>query len=180
MSRVCQPFPPPHTVLQYRKNRGCYREVAIQYYYPYNSNINNISYIFHRVDFRLAWSKLDYGSERMGKNPHPPRAGGTSKKAAPLINGEDSSYIVFSNAKGDPKKPKPLTTDANPPDVNKSKPAASGGDPNASDVPKKPDTRALIGGASWTGKLPVNMLNEHCQKQHWEKPEYTMVQSSFF
>lgn len=41
--------------------------------------------------------------------------------------------------------------------------------------PKRPDTRTLIGGASWTGKLPVNLLSEHCQKQHWQKPEYTMV-----
>jgi hypothetical protein len=40
---------------------------------------------------------------------------------------------------------------------------------------KRPDTRTLIGGASWTGKLPVNLLSEHCQKQKWEKPEYTMV-----
>jgi hypothetical protein len=41
--------------------------------------------------------------------------------------------------------------------------------------PKKPSVKQMIGGASWTGKLPVNMLSEHCQKQKWEKPEYTMV-----
>jgi ATP-dependent RNA helicase DHX57 len=23
--------------------------------------------------------------------------------------------------------------------------------------------------------LPVNLLSEHCQKQRWEKPEYTIV-----
>lgn len=40
---------------------------------------------------------------------------------------------------------------------------------------KKPTVKGMIGGASWTGKLPVNMLAEHCQKQRWEKPEYTMV-----
>lgn len=40
---------------------------------------------------------------------------------------------------------------------------------------KKPTVKQLIGGASWTGKLPVNLLSEHCQKQKWEKPEYTMV-----
>lgn len=40
---------------------------------------------------------------------------------------------------------------------------------------KKPTAKQLIGGASWTGKLPVNLLSEHCQKQKWEKPEYTMV-----
>ncbi|KAI5285317.1 hypothetical protein KEM52_002491, partial [Ascosphaera acerosa] len=43
--------------------------------------------------------------------------------------------------------------------------------------PKKPTVKAIIGGASWTGKLPVNMLSEHCQKQRWEKPEYTMGKS---
>ena len=43
---------------------------------------------------------------------------------------------------------------------------------------KKPDTRALIGGASWTGKLPVNLLSEHCQKQKWVKPEYTMSKTT--
>ncbi|KAL1969708.1 hypothetical protein VTN77DRAFT_8261 [Rasamsonia byssochlamydoides] len=45
---------------------------------------------------------------------------------------------------------------------------------NESDAPKKPTAKEVIGGASWTGKLPVNMLSEHCQKQKWEKPEYTM------
>ena len=46
----------------------------------------------------------------------------------------------------------------------------------AESAPKKPDTRTLISGsASWTGKLPVNLLSEHLQKQKWEKPEYAMV-----
>jgi hypothetical protein len=44
--------------------------------------------------------------------------------------------------------------------------------------PKKPSVKEVIGGASWTGKLPVNMLAEHCQKQKWEKPEYSMVINS--
>ncbi|KAL5337773.1 P-loop containing nucleoside triphosphate hydrolase protein [Aspergillus crustosus] len=38
---------------------------------------------------------------------------------------------------------------------------------------KKPTVKQVIGGASWTGKLPVNLLSEHCQKHKWEKPEYT-------
>ncbi|KAI5288594.1 hypothetical protein KEM54_005095, partial [Ascosphaera aggregata] len=42
---------------------------------------------------------------------------------------------------------------------------------------RKPTIKSIIGGASWTGKLPVNMLSEHCQKQKWEKPEYTMSKS---
>ncbi|KAJ5610985.1 hypothetical protein N7510_007704 [Penicillium lagena] len=44
--------------------------------------------------------------------------------------------------------------------------------------PKKPSVKEVIGGASWTGKLPVNMLSEHCQKQKWEKPEYSMIKTS--
>ena len=43
------------------------------------------------------------------------------------------------------------------------------------DVTKKPNARKLIGGDSWTGKLPVNILSEYCQKNRWEKPEYSMV-----
>jgi predicted lipid-binding transport protein (Tim44 family) len=43
------------------------------------------------------------------------------------------------------------------------------------DEQKKPSVKQVIGGASWTGKLPVNMMSEHCQKHKWEKPEYTMV-----
>ena len=40
---------------------------------------------------------------------------------------------------------------------------------------QKPTARALVGGESWTGKLPVNMLSEYCQKNKWEKPDYSMV-----
>ncbi|KAJ5159699.1 uncharacterized protein N7482_006703 [Penicillium canariense] len=47
----------------------------------------------------------------------------------------------------------------------------------APEEPKKPTVKDVIGGASWTGKLPVNMLSEHCQKQKWEKPEYSMIQT---
>ena len=46
---------------------------------------------------------------------------------------------------------------------------------NNPEAQRKPSVKELIGGSSWTGKLPVNMLSEHCQKQKWEKPEYTMV-----
>ncbi|PHH67675.1 hypothetical protein CDD82_1226 [Ophiocordyceps australis] len=36
----------------------------------------------------------------------------------------------------------------------------------------KATVKQIIGGSSWTGKLPVNLLSEYCQKQRWEKPEY--------
>ncbi|KAF4509650.1 hypothetical protein G6O67_003798 [Ophiocordyceps sinensis] len=38
--------------------------------------------------------------------------------------------------------------------------------------PPKPTVKQLIGGSSWTGKLPVNLLSEYCQKQRWDKPDY--------
>ena len=96
--------------------------------------------------------------------------GGVSKKlSAPPNKDAEDSYIVFSNAKDDGKAKK--TDPKTPTGKNENSAAQLTG----VDVPKKPDTRKLIGGASWTGKLPVNMLSEHCQKQRWEKPEYTMV-----
>lgn len=79
----------------------------------------------------------------------------------------DDSFIVFSNSKKE-SKPNKLNTSTNSPATQ---------DPHSllGDAPKRPDVKKLIGGASWTGKLPVNMLSEHCQKQKWEKPEYTMA-----
>ncbi|WZH45080.1 P-loop containing nucleoside triphosphate hydrolase protein [Fusarium acuminatum] len=41
-----------------------------------------------------------------------------------------------------------------------------------SSEPPKPTVKQLIGGSSWTGKLPVNLLSEYCQKQRWERPDY--------
>lgn len=124
----------------------------------------------------------------MPNKPHAPRASKGSKKpasTAATANGEDTSFIVFSNAK-DPKKgsknaPAPVTSTAQPAasaskgKTGKPAPPSEPVDPAA---PPKPTARQLIGGASWTGKLPVNMLAEHCQKQKWEKPEYTQTRSS--
>ena len=108
-----------------------------------------------------------------------PSKGQSSKKASPAVgNGEDTSFIVFSNSKSDAKGKKKAATPPEAPVVvakGKGKMPASATDPSKEEQPKKPDTRTLIGGASWTGKLPVNMLSEHCQKMKWEKPEWTMV-----
>ncbi|KAF2105099.1 DEAD/DEAH box helicase [Rhizodiscina lignyota] len=110
----------------------------------------------------------------MPKNAHPPR-GSSSKKPATKPVEEDTSFIEFTNKKGDSKKSKKpdtgVTQASTPGSKGKGK-ELSNGPPE--DGPKKPDTRTLIGGASWTGKLPVNMLSEHCQKQKWDKPEYSM------
>ena len=42
-------------------------------------------------------------------------------------------------------------------------------------MPLVPSVKPIVGGASWTGKLPVNLLSEHCQKQKWNKPSYDNV-----
>ncbi|CAH0053373.1 unnamed protein product [Clonostachys solani] len=39
-------------------------------------------------------------------------------------------------------------------------------------APPKPTVKQIIGGSSWTGKLPVNLLSEYCQKQKWDRPDY--------
>ncbi|KAI1411937.1 P-loop containing nucleoside triphosphate hydrolase protein [Hypoxylon sp. FL1857] len=44
--------------------------------------------------------------------------------------------------------------------------------------PPKPTVKQIIGGASWTGKLPVNLLSEHCQRQKWDKPDYQPIKNS--
>ncbi|KAH0397331.1 hypothetical protein KCU89_g8387, partial [Aureobasidium melanogenum] len=122
----------------------------------------------------------------MVNKPHAPRSTNKSGKknaaTAATANGEDTSFIVFSNGKDSKKSKK---NDSTPPAAGSSSTAAKGKGKNAGpeldmagDPVKKPDTRTLIGGQSWTGKLPVNMLSEHCQKQKWEKPEYTMHRSS--
>ncbi|KAI9695708.1 MAG: hypothetical protein M1836_006074 [Candelina mexicana] len=102
--------------------------------------------------------------------------GGKSKNArTPSTSNADDSFIVFSNAKD---KPKNVNSYSGPPKAKATTNDTNGNGPNApEEAPKRPDTRKLIGGASWTGKLPVNMLSEHCQKQKWEKPEYTMTKT---
>ena len=105
-----------------------------------------------------------------------PRGGGrgaSSKKSNPTsIPNEDDNIIFGDPSKASKKAKKESAGDGAP---NSGLTSSQAG---ASDAPKKPDTRTLIGGASWTGKLPVNMLSEHCQKQKWAKPEYTMVSTS--
>ncbi len=66
----------------------------------------------------------------------------------------DSDHIVFTNKHTDSSK--------------------DGSAKNGNPETPRPDARKVIGGASWTGKLPVNLLSELCQKQKWNKPEYSM------
>ena len=78
---------------------------------------------------------------------------GKSSKASSSIV-PDSDHIQFTNKKSDKKIP----------------------DPKEANAPPRPDVKKIIGGASWTGKLPVNLLSEHCQRQRWNKPDYQMRQ----
>lgn len=90
------------------------------------------------------------------------------KQGQTTPSSDDTSYIIFGDGKSDKKARKPGQRGF----------ASQNGRNNpvaAEDTSKKSDTRKLIGGPSWTGKLPVNILSEHCQKQKWAKPEYTMV-----
>ncbi|KAK0308405.1 putative ATP-dependent RNA helicase ucp12 [Friedmanniomyces endolithicus] len=80
-----------------------------------------------------------------------------------------------------PKKPAPIAENGTPAPGSKSKGGKANSTPAAAAVPepeaekKKPDTKTLIAGASWTGKLPVTLFNEHVQRQPtWDKPEYTV------
>lgn len=107
-----------------------------------------------------------------------PSRGGASKKPSPSTPIDDN--VIFTNdvtkrtsAKPDAKSKGKNVNSKPGPDSSKTGNAESSGPSDT--APKRPDTKTLIGGASWTGKLPVNLLSEHCQKQRWEKPEYTMV-----
>ena len=110
---------------------------------------------------------------KKGQSKGPKPGGGAgAKKPSPATTGGDDSFIVFSNSDKEPKPKRTLPASAGSTAAGSS---TQDGPALAGEVPKRPDVKKLIGGASWTGKLPVNMLSEHCQKQKWEKPEYTMV-----
>ncbi|KAL8655568.1 MAG: hypothetical protein Q9226_002993 [Calogaya cf. arnoldii] len=101
----------------------------------------------------------------------PKNAGGGSSSKKPLPSqdkDDDGSNIIFGDDKPKKKNKKISATATQQDDATY---------PSGQEAPKKPDTRALIGGASWTGKLPVNLLSEHCQKQKWGKPDYTMTKT---
>lgn len=71
-----------------------------------------------------------------------------SKQSVPAV--PDSDHIVFTNRQDDKKKKEQKEPEG----------------------PPRPDPRKVIGGPSWTGKLPVNLLSEHCQRMKWNKPDY--------
>lgn len=100
--------------------------------------------------------------------PGPPAAASKGKKKVKAPAEDD--FIVFSNSTDDTKSKRSGPSAS-------SKPAPSTPDPlgEAPVGPPKPTVKQIIGGSSWTGKLPVNLLSEHCQKQKWGRPEYDTV-----
>jgi len=103
----------------------------------------------------------------------PKGAGRGGKKPFYIPNKDEvDSNVIFGN-------PKSAKTKEKQPDAKDDQEKTGSKGQPGEDAPKKPDTRTLIAGASWTGKLPVNLLNEHCQKQKWAKPEYSMVCYAF-
>jgi ATP-dependent RNA helicase DHX57 len=107
------------------------------------------------------------GKEKAPAAP-PPATSSSSKKSskqtAPPPPREDD-FIVFTNSNKEPKR------------KNQGNAAAgkSGGPEADASGPPKPTVKQIVGGASWTGKLPVNLLSEHCQRQKWDRPSYDNV-----
>jgi ATP-dependent RNA helicase DHX57 len=83
-----------------------------------------------------------------------PKKGQGLRSKNPQQDVPGSDHIVFTNKPTESSK--------------------QGGEKDSPSITPRPDARKVIGGASWTGKLPMNLLSELCQKQKWNKPEYSM------
>jgi ATP-dependent RNA helicase DHX57 len=88
-----------------------------------------------------------------------------NQKTKPSV---EDDFIVFTNSDKDQKNKRGGGS------ASKSGPSDAQQD-EAAVGPPKPTVKQIIGGASWTGKLPVNLLSEHCQKQKWDRPDYHTV-----
>jgi ATP-dependent RNA helicase DHX57 len=112
----------------------------------------------------LATNMVKKGKEKASapaKAPAPAGGGaGGGGKKTPAKPPPEDDFIIFTNSTKDPKPKKGGPS------------AAAGVSETPADGPPKPTVKQIIGGASWTGKLPVNLLSEHCQKQKWERPDY--------
>ncbi|KAI5862948.1 P-loop containing nucleoside triphosphate hydrolase protein [Durotheca rogersii] len=100
--------------------------------------------------------------------------GGTS--ASQNNNSQNDDFIVFTNSTTD-SKPSRRGGQGGPPNAGGKKPSDGDGAAEASGPPK-PTVKQIVGGHSWTGKLPVNLLSEHCQRQKWDKPDYKIYKRS--
>jgi ATP-dependent RNA helicase DHX57 len=75
-----------------------------------------------------------------------------------------------------PKPPKPPEPEPPPAKLKKGgKQSHPETPPNEVSTQSAPKPRTLVAPSSWTGKLPVTLLHEHCQKLGWNKVDYGMV-----
>ncbi|KAI0874199.1 DEAD/DEAH box helicase [Hypoxylon argillaceum] len=104
--------------------------------------------------------------------PPPKASASSSKKPAKSSNSKpppEDDFIVFTNSTKDPK----------PKTCGQGSSKGKGVDDEQMPTgPPKPTVKQIIGGSSWTGKLPVNLLSEHCQRQKWDKPDYQPMKGS--
>ncbi|GAP89104.1 putative pre-mRNA-splicing factor atp-dependent rna helicase prp22 [Rosellinia necatrix] len=110
------------------------------------------------------------GKEKATAAP-PQASAGPSKKPAKASNKppQEDDFIVFTNS----------TKDTKPKKGGQGSLKGKAADDEQIDTgPPKPTVKQIIGGSSWTGKLPVNLLSEHCQRQKWDKPDYQPIRGS--
>ncbi|KAL2160631.1 hypothetical protein VTH06DRAFT_1319 [Thermothelomyces fergusii] len=122
-----------------------------------------------------------------GSAPAPapsPASSKSSKKDSKNKGPSEGDFIVFTNSDKDPKKggrggssTRQGGASSNNNNSSSSSNNNNSNNPQNPDGPPRPTVRQLIGGASWTGKLPVNLLSEHCQKQKWDPPEYSTIKT---
>ncbi|KAI0914032.1 DEAD/DEAH box helicase [Ustulina deusta] len=104
--------------------------------------------------------------------PPPPQASTSSSKkpAKPSSKPpQEDDFIVFTNSTKDVKPKKGGQGSSKGKAIDEEQIATG---------PPKPTVKQIIGGSSWTGKLPVNLLSEHCQRQKWDKPDYQPIKGS--
>ncbi|KAI1124534.1 DEAD/DEAH box helicase [Nemania abortiva] len=113
------------------------------------------------------------GKEKATAPPSQASAGPSKKPAKSSNNSkppQEDDFIVFTNSTKDPKPKKGGGQSS-----SKGKAADNEQLPAG---PPRPTVKQIIGGSSWTGKLPVNLLSEHCQRQKWDKPDYQPIKGS--
>ncbi|KAG9255311.1 DEAD/DEAH box helicase [Emericellopsis atlantica] len=80
--------------------------------------------------------------------------------------------MVKKSGKSKAEPPAPASAAAPAKDGKKGKKAPAQEEQLPPPGPPKPTVKQIIGGSSWTGKLPVNLFSEYCQKQKWDKPVF--------
>jgi len=109
--------------------------------------------------------------------PAPTPAPAASKPASKPVKKEikkapaEDDFIVFTNSDKEVKNRRGAPGPS-------SNPGGASNELEEPAGPPKPTIKQIIGGASWTGKLPVNLLSEHCQKQKWDRPDFSTIKTA--